>query len=286
MVTQPSLFISHGAPTLAIEPGPAQEYLRRLGQALRRPAAILVVSAHHDARGVKVTSDDFPDTMYDFGGFAEELFDIRYTAPGQPQLAKEVVSILSRLGFEANLQPDRGFDHGAWVPLHLMYPAADIPVVQVSIDMHQNARWHYDLGTSLATLREENVLIIGSGSLTHNLSAFMHKRLQIGAPREAWVSEFADWLEEKILSGDIEAVLDAVGQGPSGRRNHPTMDHILPLFVAIGAGAGSMQAAQLHSSTTYGVLAMDAFGFGPTALLESLKDGKMQNAMQSNYLIS
>ena len=276
MLEQPSLFISHGAPTLAITPSPARKYLQFLGRSLNRADAIVVVSAHHDERGVMVTADRHPETLHDFGPFADELFKIRYPAPGHPALARDITVLLSGLGFVSKLQTNRGFDHGAWVPLHLINPAADVPVVQVSIDTSVGPRRHFELGQALSRLRQQNILIIGSGSFSHNLSAFLHGGFAVDAQPEKWVAEFTRWLADKLLAQDVDAALDAVAKGPWGPRNHPTMDHILPLFVAMGAGAPSTETEHLHSSTTFGVLAMDAFGFGPRALIGALKDESIE----------
>jgi len=258
---QPALFISHGAPTLAIEPCPAHTFLRELGQKLDRPEAILICSAHHASRGVAVTCDANPDTIYDFAGFPAELYQRRYCAPGAPRVARELVESLREAGFRAFEQGGRGFDHGAWVPLSLMYPKADVPVFQLSIDLSKPPQWHYELGKAVTALRQRNILVIGSGSMTHNLGELFQGHFSVDSRPPEWVSAFSDWVAAKLKDGDIPAVLNAVEQGPFGERNHPTMDHILPLFVALGAGAGSI-SQRLHKSAIYGVLAMDVIGFG------------------------
>ncbi|MEO1029378.1 MAG: class III extradiol ring-cleavage dioxygenase [Pseudomonadota bacterium] len=261
MMIQPSLFISHGAPLLAIEEGPAHRFLKTLGQAYS-PKAIIVVSAHHIHRGPAVTTDAAPKTIYDFGGFPDELYQLRYDAPGSPELAANIISALNAEGFEARGQSDRGFDHGAWVPLILMYPDAEIPVIQVSIDMRQSPEWHYRLGEALERFRAEGALIIGSGSITHNLQEWREHRFEDDADAPLWVTDFMDWIHDRLSAGDTGAVLSAVNEGPNGTRNHPSMDHILPLFVALGAGGSVASVKRLHSSTTYGVLGMDVYGFG------------------------
>lgn len=263
MTEHPSLFLSHGAPTLLVEDSPARRYLSGLGNQLDAPEAILVISAHHHGRedSVAVTSGVAPETIYDFSGFPEALYQVTYPASGDPELAAQVTSRLKAAGFAAVADANRGFDHGAWVPLHLIYPDANIPVIQVSINMRQSPRWHYDLGLALAPLRREGVLIIGSGGATHNLRAFFKGEYELDAKSPEWVTTFADWLSERIEAGDVSAVLDAVESGPDGHRNHPTMDHILPLFVAIGAGGEQAKGITLHKSSTYGVLAMDAYAF-------------------------
>lgn len=263
MTEYSSLFISHGAPTLLVEDSPARRYLSGLGKQFGTPKAILVVSAHHNSRGdsVAVTTSAMPETVYDFSGFPEALYQITYPAPGDPELASQVISLLKDAGLTAVGEASRGFDHGAWVPLHLMYPGADIPVIQISINMRKSPQWHYDLGLALAPLRREGILIIGSGGATHNLRAFFKGEYQLDAESPDWVTKFADWLAERIGAGDVSAVLDAVESGPDGHRNHPTMDHILPLFVAMGAGGKHAKGTRLHKSSTYGVLTMDAYTF-------------------------
>jgi 4,5-DOPA dioxygenase extradiol len=263
MTEYSSLFISHGAPTLLVEDSPARRYLSGLGKQFGSPKAILVVSAHHNSRGesVAVTTSAKPETVYDFSGFPEALYQITYPAPGDPELASQVISRLKDAGLTAVGDASRGFDHGAWVPLHLMYPDADVPVLQVSINMRKSPQWHYDLGLALAPLRHEGILIIGSGGATHNLRAFFEGDNKLDAESPEWVTTFADWLSERIGAGDVSAILDAVESGPDGHRNHPTMDHILPLFVAMGAGGNHAKGTRLHKSSTYGVLAMDAYAF-------------------------
>jgi len=266
MTEYSSLFISHGAPTLLVEDSPARRYLSGLGSQIGAPKAILMISAHHYSRGdsVGVTTSPMPETIYDFSGFPEALYQVTYPAPGDPELAGQLMSRLKEAGFAAVADTQRGFDHGAWVPLHLMYPDAEIPVIQISINMRKSPQWHYDLGRALAPLRREGILIVGSGGATHNLRAFFKGEYELGAETPEWVTTFAEWLSERIEAADVPAVLDAVESGPDGHKNHPTMDHILPLFVAMGAGDKHAKGRRLHKSSTYGVLAMDAYAFSAT----------------------
>lgn len=262
----PSLFVSHGSPMMALEPSPARDFLAGLGTQLPRPRAILMVSAHHDAAyqggRATVTASPAPPTIHDFGGFPDELFAMRYRAPGDPALAARIALLLGDHGLTVTADPERGLDHGAWVPLSLIYPQADIPVVQLSIASHASPEWHFALGQALAPLREEGVLIVGSGSITHNLRALFSSRLPIGAPAPAWVTDFTDWIAERMAAGAVDDVLHAVELAPHGHDNHPTPDHILPLFVAMGAGGTAFAAERLHASTTYGLLGMDVYAFG------------------------
>ncbi|MCA0210851.1 MAG: dioxygenase [Proteobacteria bacterium] len=261
----PSLFLSHGSPMMALEPSPARTFLAGLGAKLPRPRAILVVSAHHDAAfeggRATVTASPAPPTIHDFGGFPDELFAMRYPAPGDPALANRVVALLAGHGLDITADTTRGLDHGAWVPLSLIYPQADIPVVQLSIASNASPEWHYALGQALAPLRDEGVLIVGSGSITHNLRAYFTARPPIDAPAPAWVSDFTDWVAGRMAASAVDDILHSVERAPHGRDNHPTPDHILPLFVAMGAGGTPLKAERLHASTTYAVLAMDVYAF-------------------------
>jgi 4,5-DOPA dioxygenase extradiol len=181
-------------------------------------------------------------------------------------LAMRVKALLANHGLDIDADPKRGLDHGAWVPLSLIYPDADIPVVQLSIHSSAPPEWHYALGQALAPLREDGVLIIGSGSMTHNLRAVFGAALPIDAPAPPWVSEFTDWAAQKVAEDAVDDLLHIVDRAPYGHENHPTMDHILPLHVAMGAGSmgGALSGKRLHHSTTYGMLAMDVYAFGVT----------------------
>lgn len=186
---------------------------------------------------------------------------MRYPAPGSPDLALRISGLLQEAGIANRPDPIRGFDHGTWTPLILAWPEADIPVVQVSINSRETPEYHYRLGQALERLRDENILIIGSGAITHNLHAFFRGGYAATSAPQPWVTDFLDWLDANLLAGDHKAVLHAIGQAPHGTDNHPTMDHILPLFVALGAGGSTNKATKLHASVEYGVLAMDAWRF-------------------------
>lgn len=257
--TFPALFISHGAPTLAVDSSPAHEFLSGCGETLGKPSAIVVLSAHFEARAATVTGGEHPETIYDFGGFPDELYRIVYPAPGEPGLAGEIAQLLEADGITVRNDGRRGFDHGTWVPLLLMYPAADVPVVQVSIDTSLGTRYHYRLGELLAPLREQGVLVIGSGSATHNLGSYF--RGAAGDASPAWVTEFNEWLAERVTAGDVDALLDYRGLAPHARENHPTEEHYVPLLCALGAIGGQFSATRVHHSYEHGVLSMDAFRF-------------------------
>lgn len=260
MTKLPTLFVSHGSPMLAIQDSPASRFLRELGKTLPRPKAILVASAHWESMGGPAVSlAAQPQTIHDFGGFPPALYALDYPAPGAPQLAERAAALLEQAGYQVGRSASRGLDHGAWVPLRLMYPEADIPVTQVSVLRDTSPAEHERLGQALAGLRDDGVLVIGSGSLTHNL--YEYRGSQIDAPVPSWVSEFGDWMQAKLLDGERAALLDYRAQAPHAERNHPTEEHLLPLFVAMGAAGVGAQAQRIHTSHEYGVLAMDVYAF-------------------------
>lgn len=261
MSSMPVLFVSHGAPNLAIHKTPAHDFLKSLAADLPKPRAILVVSAHFATRQPAVTTDAKPETIYDFGGFEPELYQMRYGAPGAPDLAKTVLSSLSDHGVSASAVANRGFDHGTWVPLILMYPDADIPVLQLSVQPHAGPAHHLAVGKALAALAEQGVLVIGSGALTHNLHEVFGGNYGFDSPAPDWVVEFGEWMRAHIEADETEALLDYRKRAPHGAANHPTEEHLLPLFSAMGAGGGR-KGRRLHSSAQYGVLMMDVYGFG------------------------
>lgn len=264
----PTLFVSHGAPTLVVDPVPTRDFLRQLGRLLPRPKAILAVSAHWDTPEPRLSSGPSPHTMYDFYGFPDALYEMSYPAPGSPALAGQAALLLAKAGLPATQDAQRGLDHGAWVPLMLMYPQAEIPVVQLSISSHLPPEHHLALGRALAPLREEGVLILASGNATHNLrDVFRHDLLEQPAP---YAKAFADWLTARVEAGETGPLLRYLADGPEGPRNHPTADHYLPLLVALGAGQGAgdetasadRQGRLLHNGYTYGVLSMAAYAWG------------------------
>lgn len=257
----PALFVSHGSPMIMVEPCPARDFLAGLRGLVGTPKAIVVVSAHHDTPGAVVTAPARPATIHDFGGFPEALSALEYPAVGDPELAARVAGLVAAAGVPVSVDPERGLDHGAWVPLMLGWPEADVPVVQLSISSGHAANWHFRIGAALAPLRAEGVLVLGSGSLTHNLREVFGARRGLDADVPGWVSEFSGWMHGRLAAGDTDAVLHAIERGPHGRRNHPSPDHLLPLFTAYGAGDGGT-ARRVHASVTYGVLAMDAYAFG------------------------
>ncbi len=257
----PTVFISHGAPTLIMEPGPARDVLSRLGRELPRPRAILAISAHWLSLRPRVSASAHPETIHDFGGFPRELYQLRYPAPGAPDLAARVQALTGGAGLAMDIDPDRGLDHGAWVPLMLMYPEADIPVAQLALQLRDGPRHHYALGRALRPLAREGVLILASGGLTHNLHEFGHYAYD--DPPPDWVQAFRTWMQARLEAGDVDALLDYRALTPHAERNHPTDEHLLPLYVALGAAEEPLRVRHLEAGVTYGVISMDGFVFGP-----------------------
>jgi len=255
----PSLFVTHGAPTLAIEDGAAHRFLKGFGASLGRPEAILVVSAHWEAPVASLTAGPRPETIHDFRGFPPALGEIVYPAPGAPELAERIGRLLDEAGIETELDRVRGLDHGTWVPLLLMYPQADIPVVQLSIDPARGPDYHRTLGELIRPLRDDGVLVMATGSATHNLREMNWK--DHDAPAPGWVTGFAEWLAAAIAEGRTDDLLNYRTLAPHAVRNHPSEEHLLPLFTALGAGRPGVGGLRVHHSYTYGVLAMDTYAF-------------------------
>lgn len=255
----PSLFVSHGSPMFAVRPGLLGPNLRALGDSLRDVKAILVVSPHWQSRGYKVTGAPKTETIHDFGGFPAELYTLQYTPDGSPELADIIVKQLAEVGLDVTVDADRGLDHGAWVPLMHMIPDQRLPVVQVSMPMDLNVETALQLGKALAPLREQGVMIVGSGSLTHNLYEF---RQHIRDPEYA--QEFADWAHSAVQSRDVESLLDYRRVSPHGARAHPTEEHYLPLLVALGASGDDDGVQLVEGGMTDNILSMDSFVWGAT----------------------
>lgn len=261
----PALFVSHGAPLFAVDAGETGPALTRWGQALRTQfpglRGVVIMSPHWMARGVRVMAGEQPATWHDFGGFPAELYQLQYPAPGAPVLAQEVLSLLQAAGVPAQADAQRPFDHGAWVPLMHLFPQADVPVVQVALPVGAGPAEVYALGTALRSLRSQGVLVIGSGSMTHNLAEFF------GGEREPapYVVEFSRWIEAALQRRDVPSLLAYREQAPHAERAHPTDDHFLPLFFALGAAGDDLSAQYISREVMYSMLAMDAFALQPTA---------------------
>ncbi len=255
----PTLFLSHGSPMLAVQDSPAGRFLDGLRQRLPTPRAIVVASAHFTAAPTHVGAAALPRTIHDFGGFPPELYALRYPAPGLPVLAQAIAKTINAAGLPVRIASDHGLDHGAWVPLLRMFPEADIPVVPISVDPRGDARAHIALGRALAPLRNDGVLVIGSGGFVHNLGDLDWHRPD--APLAPWAAAFADWMRERLRANDPDALADWEERAPNARRAHPTVEHLMPLFVALGAAGGAPTMRHLHQSHELGTLALDAFAF-------------------------
>ena len=252
----PALFLSHGSPMMALTDSPSRDFLRGLGKTLGQPSAILIASAHWETQVPAFNSVARNETIHDFYGFPPALFAMRYEPPGDPALAAKAAGLLTAAGWPNGIDPKRGLDHGAWVPLSLMYPDADIPVVQVSIQPDLDPAHHWRLGQLLAPLRQDNVLIIGSGSFTHNLGLL--RRDAVDGPQPPDVTAFSDWFDAAITGQRTDDLLDYRSKAPYAVRQHPTDEHLLPLYVAMGAGGAG---ERLHTSAMYSALRMDAYAF-------------------------
>lgn len=255
----PTLFLSHGSPMHAIEPGAVREVWEGIARALPRPQAVLIASAHWETSVPAVTAAARPETIHDFYGFPKPLYAIQYPAPGSPELAAKAVALLDKAQLKAATDPLRGLDHGAWSPLLYMYPKADVPVVQVAVQTELGPRHHLALGRALAPLAAEGVLIIGSGHLTHNL------RDRTGNGNAGGVAPYAKafqaWVKERIDRRALEELADYRRLSPEGVRAHPTDEHFLPLFVALGAARQDYKPVRLYDGIEMGALAMDAYRF-------------------------
>jgi 4,5-DOPA dioxygenase extradiol len=261
----PTLFLSHGAPYLPIADSPARNFLRVLSNQFPRPDAILVISAHWETAEPAVNAVEVNETIHDFGGFPAELYAMRYDVPGSPALARRVVSLLGEARLPARVDDRRGLDHGAWVPLILAYPAADIPVVQLSVQTHLGPSHHLALGRALQALRGEGTLIVGSGSYTHNLREFFRGSAARFRGEPEWVTAFADWFDRALIDNRVDDLVRYRQLAPYAERNHPTEEHLLPLYVALGAAGEHRKVRCLHKSSDGAVLRLDAYAFTDAA---------------------
>ena len=260
----PTLFISHGSPMFALEPGQAGAALQALGKQLPRPQAIAVISPHWMTRGAAVCTAEKPETIHDFGGFDPRLYSMQYPALGGVKSAQSAMNLLAQAGWNPVATDQWGLDHGTWVPLTYLYPKADIPVFQISLPAGLSTAQALQYGQALQGLRGEGVLIIGTGSLTHNLSEFRGGQ-DLNAPASTYVTEFAAWVREAALRGDVDALIHTFERAPHAKRAHPTDEHYLPLLVALGASsghAGRVTTELIDGGVAYGILSMDGFIFG------------------------
>jgi len=251
----PVVFVSHGAPDALLKAPDTVACWREIGQTVPEPAAILVVSAHWEARQPTASLSAAPETIHDFSGFSPELYRMQYRSPGAPALAERAVSLLSAASFAADLHPNRGLDHGAWVPLSAMYPQANVPVTQLSLVRNASAATNFALGQALAPLREEGVLIVASGAITHNFSWLdWHADGEIKFPQ---AQIFTSWVAEQLAAQNVSALL-AYRAAPYGAEAHPSEEHFMPLIFALGAAGGDMPL-RYCPRFAYGGLSMDAY---------------------------
>lgn len=250
------VFFAHGAPTLALEDTAASRFLKGFAASQPIPKAIVILSAHWETEGLKLSAPGPLRTYHDFRGFPAPLYDISYPAEADEAHVDETARLLEAAGHEVELDSHWGLDHGAWVPLSLAYPTASIPVVALSLPSGSTPSSVYDLGKALAPLKDRGVLLAGSGSTTHNLREFGPQ----GSPTPAWAADFDRWLDDGLKSGSI-GYFDDLDRAPAFRRNHPTDEHLLPLFFAFGAGGPEAKAQLLHRSYEYGSISMSYFKF-------------------------
>ncbi|MDH5349659.1 MAG: dioxygenase [Betaproteobacteria bacterium] len=261
----PVVFLSHGSPMHALEAGAAGAAWAALGRRLGRPRALLIASAHWETARPTLGGAAQPATIHDFYGFPQALYEIRYPAPGAPEVARRARALLEENRIDVEIDEARGLDHGAWAPLLYAWPQADVPVVQVSVQPARGPRHHLALGRALAPLAREDVLIVGSGHLTHNLRELRSVRETGVGPAEPYVDEFQEWVRECIGTHDLDRLCGYRRLSEGGARAHPTEEHFLPLFVALGAAAPDYQSERLIAHVEGGVLAMDAYLFAPPA---------------------
>ena len=267
----PSIFVSHGSPMVALEPGAAGAFLQRLGPAIDaafgRPKAIVMVSAHASARTPVLLAGARHEAVYDFGGFDPRLFTLRYDAPGAPDLAPRVAALLQHAGLAVRTVAEGGLDHGAWTALRYVYPDAGVPLLPLAFVPSESPASQFALGEALAPLAAEGVLVMGSGSITHNLQRVFARGLHGPAdlPEIAESQAFRQWMLERSAARDWDALFDYRRQAPHALNMHPTNEHLLPWYVAAGAGGRDATPVRLHASVTHGCLGMDAYAFGDGA---------------------
>jgi 4,5-DOPA dioxygenase extradiol len=257
---QPVLFLSHGSPMTALGGDELSRTWAKLATRLTRPTAILMISAHWTTRVPLLTGSAQPETIHDFGGFPEALYRLRYPAPGAPELAQRIKQHLTEAGIATGIDAQRGLDHGAWVPLRTLFPEADIPVLQLSVQPERCARHHFALGSALAALPGENILLVASGHMTHNLREYM----QGGGERPNPAAQnFRDWIHAQLMRNNDESLLDWLHAAPGATSAHPTPEHFLPLFVALGAAGTQRRTEWLDGGWIEHSLAADNYLFQP-----------------------
>jgi 4,5-DOPA dioxygenase extradiol len=273
----PSLFISHGSPMTALVPGQAGAFFERLGPAIDatfgRPRAIVALSAHTLTREPALLAAPRHEAVYDFGGFDPKLYTLRYDCPGAPAVATRVAELLAQAAWPVHRVEQGGLDHGIWTPLRYAWPDASVPVLPVGWPPQATPEALFKLGQALAPLAQEGVLVMGTGSITHNLrrvaqAGFHHPSTPPEIPESA---AFRDWFVQRSTALDWDALLAYRSRAPHAADMHPSDEHLLPWFIAAGAGGRDAAPLRLHASVTHGVLGMDTYAFGPTAALLAAK---------------
>ena len=254
------LFVPHGTPTFALNSGAAGAAMLEMVQKLPTPRAIVVVSPHWDTRVPTVSIATHLETIHDFYGFPEALYTIQYPATGCPEVAKEVAIALRNAGMDVDDNNQHGLDHGAWQPLRQMFPDADVPIVPLSMQTHEGPEHAYRVGQALSGLVEKNILVIASGNITHNLRDWQVAASTNGQT-PAYVHQFADWVSEKLSAHDVSALINYRQRSPEGRQAHPSEDHLLPLFVALGAAGTAVTPQAFYRGVSDYVIAMDGYAF-------------------------
>jgi 4,5-DOPA dioxygenase extradiol len=250
----PVLFLGHGSPMNAIEENEFVQGWREIGKTLPKPNAVLCVSAHWETKGTCVTAMDNPKTIHDFGGFPKELYEVQYPAPGSPELAKETKSIIKKT--EIGLDDKWGLDHGTWSIIKHLYPDANVPVIQLSLDYQQSPQYHYELAKELAPLRNKGVLIIGSGNMVHNLRMVDWRRLNESDYGFDWAIEANEKMKKFILSGDYKPLIEYKSQGKEFNLAIPTPEHYLPLLYALALKQENEMISLFNDKAVGGSLTM------------------------------
>lgn len=257
----PAAFISHGSPMAALQQDEYTRALRELGRSVPAPKAIVVVSAHWETRGgILVTGAERPPLVYDFGGFPDELYALKYPSPGDPALAGRVADLLRGAGFSSQVDPGRGYDHGTWVPLRLTYPDPTVPVIQVSLPRPRTEHDVLRMGLALAPLRDEGVLLLGSGGVVHNLRIFEWDR---NAPVQGWARAFDDWAGARLAARDVEGLAAWRRQAPNGTLAVPTTEHFDPLFFTLGALRPADRIDDVFVGIQHGTMSLRSFALRP-----------------------
>jgi 4,5-DOPA dioxygenase extradiol len=253
----PSYFFAHGAPSIVLEQNAYTSFLKEFAGNITKPKAIVIFSAHWEDTVQTISTADTYGTIYDFSGFQDELYQMTYPAKGERLLSDKIHSLFAKQGIQSGLDEVRGLDHGSWAVLKLIYPDVDIPVVALSVNRHLSNEEQYRIGRALSELREQDVLIIGSGGTVHNL-----RRLNWQAERaDDWAESFDSWLQSKLEAWDMNALFNYRELAPYAQESVPTNEHFIPLLLAMGAGDKNRQAKLLHRSYQYGNLSLSCWQF-------------------------